>query len=210
VPGASRADIFWDGTLEDSLLASTHAPSVTILSPTPGEVLGPTSELVWEWGDADGDAPVADVGFRDRADTMVTLADHVVTTTIGALPVADLPSTNVGELVVTVSDGFHSTTAQVGGLKVLGNRPPTASILPPDTGQCVRQTSGVVLEGVAFDPEDREVPASNMLWSSDLVGPLGVGPIVFADLPAGTHTLTFQVTDGDGATAFDMTVVEVY
>lgn len=60
----------------------------------------------------------------------------------------------------------------------------------------------MVLLGSAFDLEDSEVTAEEMVWSvGDTV--LGVGSAVNATLPVGTHVISLQVTDSAGSSATD-------
>jgi hypothetical protein len=201
-------DLTLDGQWQDTLVASAHAPSVTILSPAPGETLNAGSEVEWEWSDQDGDELMASVSFSHNGVTRRTIANNATGNVI-PVPVDSLPGTAAGSMFVAVSDGFHTTVAEVNGLIVGTDAPPDVHISSPVTGRQIRSTSGVVLLGWAFDREDGPVPGNSMLWSSSISGPIAVGPAVKVDLPIGVHVLTLTTTDTAGHTTQATTTIVV-
>lgn len=80
------------------------------------------------------------------------------------------------------------------------DQPPEAFITSPKDGARVTGPS-VQLVGQAFDPEDGELAASNLAWSSDRQGALGTGPVVLALLSAGPHRITLTAMDRRGQVA---------
>jgi hypothetical protein len=73
------------------------------------------------------------------------------------------------------------------------------SLLSPNDGQTYTSGSAVILNAIALDYEDGEVPDSAYLWSSDKDGELGSGASMWGlPLNAGEHTITVSVADRDG------------
>jgi hypothetical protein len=115
-----------------------------------------------------------------------------------------------GTLVPTLRAGTHTITASVtdaGGLRasaritVVVNVAPTLSIIAPADGTVTSPGEPVTLSATARDAEDGDL-GPVVAWSSNLDGPLGIGPTVaVATLRSGTHTITATVTDARGKTS---------
>lgn len=82
------------------------------------------------------------------------------------------------------------------------NESPSVSITSPDDGASFEAGADVTFQGNASDPEDGSLSGTSLTWSSDLDGELGTGTsITVNDLAEGTHQVTLEATDSEGATA---------
>lgn len=88
------------------------------------------------------------------------------------------------------------------------NRPPEVRILSPVEGSTLRGQGPFSLLGQASDA-DEVLSNDQLTWSSDLQGALGVGSSLTTPLNAGTHRLTFQAVDRQGAAATAQVTVKV-
>lgn len=90
------------------------------------------------------------------------------------------------------------------------NQSPTATISSPDDGATFDVGAAVVFEGSASDPEDGNLSGGSLAWSSDVDGNLGTGTSVTTDvLSEGTHQVTLEATDSEGATGSDAVSITV-
>lgn len=90
------------------------------------------------------------------------------------------------------------------------NQSPTATISSPDDGATFDVGAAVVFEGSASDPEDGNLSGSSLSWSSDVDGNLGTGTsVTVSDLSEGTHQVTLEATDSEGATGSDAVSITV-
>lgn len=68
----------------------------------------------------------------------------------------------------------------------------------------------VLLEGCAYDPEDREIGDTGLSWSSDVDGFLGTGSSILRTIPTpGPHRITLTATDSDGNSSDDHVFVDI-
>lgn len=73
---------------------------------------------------------------------------------------------------------------------------PEITSLAPASGATYVFSQTVTLEGSAYDVDDGVLPDGKLEWSSDLMGPLGVGHMLqTTDLVTGTHVITLKATD---------------
>jgi hypothetical protein len=76
--------------------------------------------------------------------------------------------------------------------------PPEITILNPEDRSVFSTSAEITFNGQALDLEDGDI-SSQIVWSSDLAGLLGVGAsIVTSGLENGVHTITAEITDSDG------------
>ncbi|HKP62244.1 MAG TPA: hypothetical protein VJV78_36175 [Polyangiales bacterium] len=112
----------------------------------------------------------------------------------------EVPGCKRGRLRVTVSDGFHSVTREVGPFRVPG-RPPEISISSPtNDSETLREDQSMKLEAEVFDPDEGSLEDDALRWVSDRSGELGRGRISIGwrDLRRGRHVITATATDSSG------------
>jgi hypothetical protein len=80
------------------------------------------------------------------------------------------------------------------------NSMPTLTITGPADNSQFSSNQTVTLQANASDDEDGDI-SSNIQWSSDLDGDLGVGRNLEVTLTAGTHTITAYVEDSGNLAA---------
>ncbi len=85
---------------------------------------------------------------------------------------------------------------------------PTVTIGQPAPGAQFFAGDSVTFQGTATDAVDGTLSAA-IAWRSDLQGALGTGATVGATLVRGVHTITADVTDGDGFGATARVIVTV-
>ncbi len=96
---------------------------------------------------------------------------------------------------VTDSSGLTATTAVT---VVVGDLPPTVTILAPANGTSVRAGDPLTLSARALDPAEGDV-STRVVWSSNVQGTLGTGgTLTTSALARGTHVLTARATDTRG------------
>jgi hypothetical protein len=127
---------------------------------------------------------------------------------------ATLAGTRVGRFAVTTTDGLHGAVTQLTGVTVsVSNAAPTIEITSPRADD--PSPSGlqpIVFSALAGD-RDQELDDEDVVWTSDLDGPLGEGASLTrgADtLREGKHTITATVTDDEGAQATATVEIEVF
>ena len=87
------------------------------------------------------------------------------------------------------------------------NTPPAITITGPQS-MSVAAGASVTLSATATDREDGKLTAS-LIWTSSIVGHLGVGGRLTPTLPPGTHVIAATVTDENGATSSQQLTVVV-
>ena len=122
----------------------------------------------------------------------------------------------VYNVTLTVVDGGGLTSSVTKQVTVASaaNLPPTVSIVSPSTltGFVFLQGKPVSLSANATDPEDGQLPASSVVWSSSIDGPLGTGSVSTQSLSVGNHVITVAATDSKGAitrASINVTVVAI-
>jgi len=105
-------------------------------------------------------------------------------------------------IVAAVSDSVGAETSATVAIQVVEplNIPPQVSISAPGDGAQFLVSDPITLEGQAFDEEDGDL-SGTLIWSSDISGTLGEGPVLTVQLSQGTHAITAQVVDSEGASA---------
>jgi hypothetical protein len=107
-------EVYNSGVLQDSIVRSTSAPTVTILSPLSGTTIDENTDISWQAGDADSDPLLANVAYSaDAGETWHVLAVKTADTLLPLTP-ADLPSASDAIIKVSVSDGFHNQDGWLG------------------------------------------------------------------------------------------------
>lgn len=88
------------------------------------------------------------------------------------------------------------------------NTAPVVSITSPANGATFDSGATISFAGTASDIEDGDI-STNMVWTSNLTGPIGTGASFSAILAAGVHTITASVTDSgilNGSASITVTV----
>jgi hypothetical protein len=184
--------------------ASAHAPTVQLRSPNGGEQLDrETVDVTWSASDADLDPLSYLVQWSaDGGSTWSALAARHPETSLTVARSA-LAGTSSARFRVQASDGLLTATDESDGSAVVAGNAPSAEILDPPNGQLFYDGQALVLEAIAYDPEDGALTGEALSWSSSLAGVLGTGtPLALAvsALAGGVHDVTLTAEDADGNT----------
>ncbi len=222
-PEAVRIEIA--RTLSGTPLATFIAGNLSaprIVSPSPGANLAPTGaatstiSLQWEYRASVTGQPtlstnpsltyVVEYSPDDGANWYPL--DAFVEETSLSIPVTALPVSDHVRLRVIASDGFNTSSAEVSGL-VRPDLRPLVNILSPPAGVEVSAGTPLLLQATAHDPETQAFLEGT--WRT-VTGTLGVGStLANIVLPAGQHTLSYEVVDQHGhrvSNSVQVTVVE--
>jgi Concanavalin A-like lectin/glucanases superfamily len=112
------------------------------------------------------------------------------------LPAQLLRTATAGRVRVRVSDGFDVAEVTSPGLRIDG-RPPTATIVRPQSGERVQAAAPVVLLGQGADESGRPLKSRTLTWYAG-ARRLGTGERLRARLPAGRVTLRLVAQDATG------------
>lgn len=190
----------------------TYQVYLDIASPGPvtTEITGCTVEggkitVAWQASDTRGGKAVRStlgqplqhlVIFSGDGGTTWNPYGKLMETTRVEIPTNFLPASDGILCRVLSSDGLASGLAQIGGIHV-ANRVPVVTIDSPRHGAMAVPGTPWPLIGHGVDIEDG--PIAIGVWRSSLDGELDAGEGVV--LTPGTHVLTFEVTDSQGAIA---------
>jgi hypothetical protein len=108
---------------------------------------------------------------------------------------------------------YASTNAKKGQkpVLVLTTAPgptPFVTVLQPASGPLGRASDLVTLRATVADDRDVNLAAA-LVWTSDVQGPLGTGPVLALRLREGRHVLTARATDSQGLTGSAQVTVDV-
>lgn len=192
---------------------SAAAPTVTITSPTAGQVLsGDTVEFSWSGSDPDGDDLSYLVQYSvDGGATYETIAVNHSSATM-TLDRGSLPGSSRARLRVVASDGARSATAESAVFSVPQN-PPEVFIRSPAAGAVYGGLVSISLRATAYDTEDGGLDASAIRWSSSIDGSLATGGRAYintGDLSVGTHVITASAADSSSLTGSATVTVTVH
>jgi hypothetical protein len=211
--GARRIDLVnLSGDIADSVPVSEGIPDIAglFLETADGETGHPLSaELGWRASDPDGDTLTFDVLYSPDGEQWQLLAPGLVEATYRVESLAGLPGSGIGRFRVVASDGIHAAFADTSLIEIPGSAPQPLILFPPD-GAKFPLRGTIILEGAAFDLEDRGLEGAALIWTSSVDGELGTGTEVRRDdLSAGRHTMTLEATDSDGMAASISIDIEV-
>ena len=202
---AIRTLMLWhNGSLMATLIASPHAPTLTLLTPNGGQDFGTgTVSVAWSGTDADGDTLAYTVQCSaDNGASWKTLAVDVPDESL-EFDSSQLPATTKGLIRVIASDGLNTATAQSAANFTVRPHAPVVSINSPADGSIFIGQQQLFLDASANDLQDGALGGTSVQWHSDLDGALGTGPIVTFDptvLSEGYHTITAMAVDSAGLT----------
>ncbi|MBN1137651.1 MAG: right-handed parallel beta-helix repeat-containing protein [Anaerolineae bacterium] len=198
-PAARKVVLHQDGTDLGQVLASDHAPVVTLTAPNGGETLGDSTVVEWT---AHNDDPGDELTFQlwysaDDGGAWLPLTAEISGTTAYDLDLSWLPGSSASRLRVEVSDGFHAARDDSDGAFSVPNKAPWVAIRLPEAGAVV--TPPLTLQGSAYDLEEGVLGGPDLAWISDQDGLLGTGDTLWdVALAPGSHTLTLTAIDGQG------------
>jgi hypothetical protein len=118
--------------------------------------------------------------------------------------------TGSGERTAESWDGDASSAAVLSVTYTeSSNTKPVVNISSPQDEHQVASGDPTNFSATATDGEDGEVSAT-LVWTSNLVGPIGSGPSLVVVLEPGMHVVTATATDSDGRSGSDSIVVAVF
>ena len=182
---------------------SPNAPTVSIDGPTEGQrfAYDDAVALSWSASDPDGDELDYKIFYSiDGGDSY-----RLTSTPLGSNSKSfdRLEGSERVRFAVTVSDGTRWAFTE-SPVFTVENSPPTVDIKSPRESAVLAGQQGFLLDGWAYDREDKSLGPSSFSWSSNIDGHLGTGSYLVlsaTDLTAGDHRITLSVTDSDGLTA---------
>jgi hypothetical protein len=195
---AARVEIENNGSVVDSRDRSQHAPTVTILNPTPGARISGKSPTVVRWQAQDADSDPISLRVEYSTDDGKTY--RVLTTGVSgnqiSLPGSLFSRTQEARIRVTANDGFNEGFAVTARLSAEGS-PPAVRILEPKQGTHFRNDTALRLVGNAFADSGTQLPPKAIKWyDGDRLLGEGSQLSVFAR-DAGSHTIRLVARDQD-------------
>ncbi len=207
--------LIW-GDVVDSLYFGPGTPSVQLLQPAGGEVIGQELTVAWQASDADANDRLRfTVQYSgDGGQTWQSLA-----TNIAALPntaTMTLTFSNLDSLAesanavirVTASDGYHTGMATSASFQV-SNRAPQAYILSPLAEEWVEAGQSVVLQGGASDAEDGNLAGSALSWTLDGQAVGSGAEVTLGSLAPGEYAVALTAQDTGGLTAMAQSTLHI-
>ncbi len=178
-----------------SITAGATDPSITVTGPSSRAA---EQTITWTANDVDGDNLHFIVQYSpDGGQTWQTLAVDLT----GNSFTVDTDSLSAGtqaQFRVLASDGIH-TTAGDSATFVVANHAPAATITFPADNSTFATGQTVGLQGMGYDADSGSLEESELSWSSNLDGALGMGSArSISGLSVGTHTITLSADDGVG------------
>jgi hypothetical protein len=170
-------------------VASETPPECVITAPQMGETHPFFTELTFEAtasdaedGDLDGDRVVWSSDLGGELGSGVSLTTRLAP---------------AGEHTVrcTATDSAGNSASDEVSVTIVS---PVARILHPGDGETRHVNTEIPFIGRGGDVEDGDLGGASLVWTSDLDGEIGTGPMLSVPLTTvGTHTITLTVTDGD-------------
>lgn len=203
-----------NGQVIDSRLASSEAPTVTVVHPNGGEIMGNT-EIVLSWAasDPDNDALSYVVQYsEDAGATWHTLVTGWSDTSY-PLDLNIVPGSDLALVRVLATDGFYTAQDQSNTTFTVPRKGPQSVILSPGNSDIYFEQQTMILTGEAYDLEDGQLAGNALSWSSNLDGNLGTGKslaVVASDLTEGTHLITLTTQDSHSQVGVDSITLDVF
>ena len=189
-------------------LASAHAPAVAITAPGNGAQWSGVETVSWTASDADGD-PLTYTVLYSSDGTEWQALETDLTTMSYQLDTGQIAGGTQARLMVMASDGFHTSSAEVGPFSV-ARHSPRIVIIQPESGTRILQGQPLSLRGNGDDLEDGLLPEDALSWSSNINGDLGTGPTIMTEkLSTGDHVITLTGRDSEGNAASDSISLQI-
>ncbi len=210
VDGTSQVAIEGPGGLGEQVSAGPGAPTIRVIAPAAGQVVGGDTVVVqWSASDPDGDPLRYDVQFsRDAGQSWEMVEQHIDQTSV------EIPATNIRRgdeamFRVWASDGINTASADSASFRV-PNRMPRVHITEPDDGKTIMVGQTLVLGAEAYDDDSGSLTGNQVRWTSSIDGQLGRGTTLStARLVRGSHTIRVEADDGEGGVADAAVQIEV-
>lgn len=190
-----------DGQVLATANISPNAPVVSnvALQGAPNPVTG-TVTLTWSASDADNDALRFNVLYSRNGGASFQTVKTGVTGNSTAIDTSTLGG-STGILRVIADDGANTGQADSAPF-TLADKPPMPMIFTPGDGLRIHYGQLVNFSGAAMDWQDGGVTGANLVWSSNLDGPLGTGELISSQtLKVGSHIITLKATNSKGMMA---------
>ncbi len=173
-------------------------PSVSITSPSDGDIFKTGDTIVFDSLASDPDGSVVSYVWNSSLDGVIGSSQSFSASSLSI-------GTHVITLTVTDDDGL--TDSDSISVTVRSLEAPTASILAPSDGDEFKDNQTVYFSGSGSDPDGSVV---SYVWNSSLDGVIGSSQSFSTDgLSLGLHHITLTVTDDDGLTGSDSIDIEV-
>jgi len=210
----TRISLLFNNQVISSRIASANAPTVSVISPNGGEILGGASAVLsWNATDADGDMLRYVIQYSsDNGTTWRTLATDWPTTNY-TLDLNSVSGTNQGLIRVLATDGFHTAEDLSNSVFTVATHAPSVSIMTPVNNSSFVGDQPVNLQGNAVDLEDGTLPSTALSWTSSLEGSLGTGSALSVNalsLTEGTHTISLSALDSEGRIGSNSVTVHIF
>lgn len=188
--GANNVSIYVDQV--SLIVVQNTAPTISINSPGSGTsyVQGRVVSFTATANDTEEGNLTGVITWKEGATTLGTG---------GSLNISTL---GLGSHTITasVTDVNGLTTSVSITISIVVNTAPTVNITAPIDNAVIDHGVSTTFSATASDSQDGNI-ASNVTWTSNIDGPLGTGASFSTDhLTSGTHLISAQVTDLDGAT----------
>lgn len=206
--GTAKVVLTSQGSTLGQVLASPHAPQVTLITPNGGGTASNPLQVQWTSSDTDSDPLTYRLLLStDNGSTWIPVAMNLQGAQSYSLDTSLMAGTSQARLRVQVSDGFHMATDDSNASFTVTQKSPLAQISLPADGATIRPDDA--LAGAAYDPEDGPLSGSSLSWTSSLDGSLGSGGTLSdLDLSEGMHLITLTATDSQGnPTSVSITIV---
>jgi hypothetical protein len=161
----SVIELYYNGTLQESIIVSLNTPAVTITSPTSGNIFTDPFNITWNAFDADNDT----LGFavllsNDNGSSWATLAMDMNETYL-EMDNADYTYGTLYKVKVIVTDGINSNSSESNG---------TFTIIPPPSvsvesiSELYSLDSLEVFEGVVLNDGGQTLPELAWMFGTGL------------------------------------------
>ena len=182
---------------------SANAPTLSLEGPVEGQrfAYDEPVPLSWTASDLDGDELQYKIFYStDGGDSYRQISKPLSGT---STTYDRLNGSERARFAVSVSDGTRWAFAE-SPVFAVGNSPPMVDIKSPRESAVLAGLQGFLLDGWAYDREDKSLGSASFSWSSSIDGHLGTGSYLVmsaANLTAGDHRVTLTVTDSGGLTS---------
>ncbi len=197
-----------DGETIATKSAGGSPPTVRVIEPNGGEVIGNRLVVRWEASDPDG-IPLRPLYFivqlsPDGGRTWQALTTNVTERELVIDPANDLPGGDNARIRVIATDGLNTAYDQSDSSFRVLNREPSVFIFHPEDGDVFAPGEQIFASGSGWDPEDGTLDGSALVWSIGSQDITRAGrQTLLPGLPPGTYRIRLYANDQDRASARD-------